>query len=303
MTSGQMPTWQRHTSAIVSGFFGDWLEARRNPLAVSMQVLENGCALNVDAPQPTTPCGTLCLSVHGLMELETVWHIPGTGGDTYGSRLSDSTDGGVSNLALRYNTGRPIYKNGEDLADLLERLVASWPVPITRLILIGHSMGGLLVRSACHVGRARGQAWIDAVSDCVYIGSPHDGSWLARGAHAVADLMNDMPRDYLRVIGEVVDLRSEGIRNLSRGEVVSEGEEEPPLLPGIKHFAVCGLLARARQNPVNALFGDALVHESSAQGEQRSGWHLAGMATFPGVDHLALARHPDVAKQLEEWLV
>jgi pimeloyl-ACP methyl ester carboxylesterase len=303
MPSAQMPPWQRHTSAIVSGFVGDWLESRQNPLAVAMQVLEDGRPLDVSAPQPTTPCATLCLSVHGLMELETVWKIPGTGGDTYGSSLSGRIPGGVSSLTLRYNTGRPIYRNGEELADRLEQLVAGWPVPVTRLILMGHSMGGLLVRSACHVGRARGQAWVDALTDCVYVGSPHDGSWLARGAHAVAELMSDMPRDYLRVIGEVVDLRSEGIRNLSRGEVVAEGEDSPPLLPGVKHFVVCGLLARVRHNPLNALFGDALVHESSAQGEQRSGWHLAGMATFPGVDHVSLARHPDVAKQLEEWLV
>ncbi|MDI9244247.1 hypothetical protein [Marinobacter sp. CHS3-4] len=302
MPSGQLPAWQRHTSAIVSGFFGDWLESRKNPLAVSMQVLDNGDLLDANAPQPTRPCATLCLSIHGLMELESVWHIPGSDGDTYGSRLSDRIHGGVSNLTLRYNTGRPIYRNGEDLADLLERLVASWPVPVTRLILMGHSMGGLLVRSACHVGQDRGQAWVNALTDCVYVGSPHDGSWLARGAHAVAELMSDMPRDYLRVIGEVVDLRSEGIRNLSRGEIVAESESSPPLLPGVKHFAVCGLLARARQNPLNALFGDALVHESSARGEQKSGWCLAGMATFPGVDHLTLAHHAGVAKQLEEWL-
>lgn len=303
MPSGQMPPWQRHTSAIVSGFFGDWLESRQSPLAVAMQMLEIGRPLDTRAPQPTMPCATLCLSVHGLMELETVWHIPGTGGDTYGSRLSGNIHGGASHLALRYNTGRPIYRNGEELADMLEQLIASWPVPVTRLILIGHSMGGLVIRSACHVGRTRDQSWLDTLTDCVYIGSPHDGSWLARGAHAVAELMNGMPRDYLRVLGEVVDLRSEGIRNLSRGEVVAEGAEEPPLLPGVKHFVACGLLALARSNPMNTWFGDALVHESSSQGEQRSGWELAGTATFPGVDHLALARHPNVAKQLEEWLV
>jgi len=27
------------------------------------------------------------------------------------------------------------------------------------------------------------------------------------------------------------------------------------------------------------------------------------VATFPGVDHLRLAHHPDVANQLQEWLV
>lgn len=142
---------------------------------------------------------------------------------------------------LRYNTGRPIYRNGEDLTELLETLVAHWPVPVERIILIGHSMGGLLIRSACHHGQRQCHRWTELLSDCVYIGSPHDGSWLARGAKATAELMNQAPRDYLRVVGEVIDLRSEGIRNLSRGEVVNDGDGEPPCCRahGILWSAAC----------------------------------------------------------------
>lgn len=302
MRSDTSPAWQKQASAILSGFLGDWLEARNNPLALPMEVFHGQGPVDPFAPQVEQPGSTLCLSIHGLMELESVWNLPGQNGVHYGSLLAKA-DRQVTPLALRYNSGRPIHRNGEDLATLLETLVSHWPVPVERMILIGHSMGGLLIRSACHYGHTRGLRWIEKLGDCVYIGSPHDGSWLAKGAKATADLMNQTSRDYLRVIGEVIDLRSAGIRNLSRGEVVSEEDGEPPLLPGARHYVVCGLLARSRQHPVNALFGDALVHESSARGSERKGWALSGIVSFPGIDHIRLAHHPDVASQLREWLL
>ena len=303
MPSGSMSRWQHHTSAIASGFFGDWLESRRNPLAVSLALLHSGTELDLAHPEIDNASGTLCISIHGLMELETVWQLPNTHGESYGSMLSSSVQGGVTDLVLRYNTGRPIYRNGQDLSEMLEKLVSSWPVPVTRLILLGHSMGGLVIRGACHAGSTAGHRWLGLLSDCLYIGAPHDGSWLAKGAHSMAGMLNERPRDYLKVIGEVIDLRSEGIRNLSRGEFLEQGGDEPPLLPGIRHYVICGLLARSRKHPANVWFGDALVHESSAQGQEKSGWQLAGMATFSGVDHLRLAHHPGVADQLQEWLV
>jgi len=293
---------QHHISAIASGFLGDWLEARGNGLAVPMRILIDGQPLDVANPAVNAPGSTLCLSIHGLMELESVWDFPGQAHEHYGSRLTEAA-GDTTALKLRFNSGRPIYRNGQDLADLLEQLVVNWPVPVKRLILLGHSMGGLLIRSACHYGAAQQHGWASMPLDCVYIGSPHDGSWLAIGAHKVADRLNQLPRDYLKVVGEVIDLRSEGIRNLSRGEVFEPGVDEQPLLPHGRHYVVSGLLAKAADHPVNVLFGDALVHESSARGAGREGWVLNGTANFPGVDHIRLAHHPLVCRQLQEWLV
>lgn len=302
MQTDTSPVWQRHASAILSGFLGDWLEARNNPLAMPMAFFHGHEPVDPRSPYVDAPGSTLCLSIHGLMELESVWTIPGGDGAHYGSLLAaDNSD--ITPLTLRYNTGRSIYRNGETLADMLDSLVGQWSVPVERIVLIGHSMGGLLIRSACHHGQRQGHQWVQRLSDCVYIGSPHDGSWLAKGAKATADLMNRAPRDYVRVLGEVIDLRSEGIRNLSRGEVVNRNDGEPPLLPGARHYVVSGLLAGSRKHPVNALFGDALVHESSAHGRERQGWALHGIASFPGIDHIRLAHHPDVAAQLKEWLL
>ncbi|PXX93285.1 hypothetical protein DIT71_00310 [Marinobacter vulgaris] len=302
MDTDTSPAWQRHASAIFSGFFGDWLEARNNPLAMPM-ALFHGCeSVDPGSPHVQAPGSTLCLSIHGLMELESVWALPGGNGAHYGSLLA-AENRDITPLTLRYNTGRPIHCNGQALANMLDTLVSQWSLPVERIILIGHSMGGLLIRSACHYGQLRGHRWVERVGDCVYLGAPHDGSWLAKGARAAAELINRAPRDYLRVLGEVIDLRSEGIRDLSRGEFVTGADGEPPLLPGARHYVVCGLLARARQHPVNLLFGDALVNESSARGRERKGWAVSGEASFPGVDHIRLAHHPDVAVQLKEWLL
>ncbi|QBM18836.1 hypothetical protein MARI_29790 [Marinobacter sp. JH2] len=292
---------QQHISAIASGFLGDWLEARGNGLAVPMTAFAGGQALDVSKPEVADPGSTVCLSIHGLMELESVWDFPDRGDEHYGTQLAHAI-GDATPVKLRFNSGRPIYRNGQDLADLIERLVVNWPVAVKRLILLGHSMGGLLIRSACHYGLTKGHRWVGASLDCVYIGSPHDGSWLAIGAHKAAAQLNKIPRDYVKVVGEVIDLRSEGIRNLSRGEVFEPGTDEQPLLSGARHFAVSGLLVKGERHPVNTWFGDALVHRSSAHGARRKGWELNASANFPGVDHVRLAHHPLVSKQLQEWL-
>lgn len=294
------PHWQDHASAIASGFFGDWLEARDNPLAVPMHFRHRGELLDAGQPAPELVKPNLIVLIHGLTELESIWHYPDRPGVDYATEMAADLD--ATPLSLRYNTGRPIYRNGETLAGALEELVEQWPVEVENLVLIGHSMGGLLIRSACFHGRHQGHQWTHRVSSCVYVGSPHDGSWLARGAHALAETMNRMPRDYLKVVGEFIDLRSEGIRNLSRGEVVAPDVEEPPLLPGAAHYVISGLLAKRETHPINALFGDALVHPSSARGQERSGWALAGVANFPGIHHIRLAHEPQVAAQLKEWL-
>ncbi|WP_198949349.1 esterase/lipase family protein [Halovibrio salipaludis] len=298
--STPMPRWQDHASAIASGFLGDWLQARESPLAMPMQVRHQGRALDTGAPEVPDASGTLVFLIHGLTELESVWsyrHEPDNG---YGPELARALGG--TSLALRYNTGLPVYRNGEMMAEELETLIENWPVPVANLILIGHSMGGLLIRAACHHGRQSGHQWCRSVGSCVYIGSPHDGSWLARGAHRVAEHLAAMPKDYLRVAGEFIDLRSEGIRNLSRGEVTRPDAQEPPLLPSVDHYVVSGLLTRNQAHPVNTLFGDALVQEPSARGDERSGWVLRDIANFPGIHHVRLAHEPKVARQLKEWL-
>ena len=292
------PHWQDYTSAIVSGFLGDWLEQRGNRLAVDMQFIHNRQPLTA---VPADASDTVFLLIHGLTELESIWDYPHQPGSHYGTELADACNG--TPLLMRYNTGRPIYRNGLDLSEQLETLLSQWPVPVKRLVLVGHSMGGLVIRSACHYGQLAQHRWIESVCSCVYLGSPHQGSWLARLAHHGSALMQQMPRDYLRVVGDVLELRSEGIRNLTHGEIIEQQQAIPPLLASAKHFAASGLLIKQRENPINWLFGDALVQEHSARCTNLPGWSLQDHACFPGIDHIRLTHHPDVAQQLRSWLL
>ncbi|WP_226596102.1 MULTISPECIES: hypothetical protein [Marinobacter] len=112
---------QQQLSAIASGFLGDWLEHRGNGLAVPMSVFAGDKELRVEKPEPEAPGRTLCLSIHGLMELESVWDFPSRPGYHYGSYLAEQL-GDVSALKLRFSTGRPIYRNGQELAALVDLL-------------------------------------------------------------------------------------------------------------------------------------------------------------------------------------
>src|SRR4029079_1463621 len=107
--------------------------------------------------------GDLVVVLHGLCETDASWGLRGLAhyGDarsTHGERLRDAL--GITPLYLRYNTGRHVCQSGDDLALLLARVVEEWPVQITRLTLVGHSMGGLVVRAACHRAQLERASWL-----------------------------------------------------------------------------------------------------------------------------------------------
>ena len=54
------------------------------------------------------------------------------------------------------------------------------------ILLVGHSMGGLVIRSACHYGSEDGAPWVRHVRHVFYLGSPHLGAPLARVAGLAA---------------------------------------------------------------------------------------------------------------------
>ena len=301
---------------VLNGVLGDALEAEGSALAAPMAVRVGG---QVVAPTPGTlahafPEATprLAVFVHGLMETEHAWHP--REGKSYGRRLAD--DLGYTPLDLRFNSGLHISDNGRDLAALLGEIVEAWPVAVEQIALVGHSLGGLVARSAAHQAALEDAAWVRHVRHVVSLGSPHLGAPLAHGVHYAAHALHSVPE--LRPLGRFLRRRSAGIRDLRSGSLVDadwRGRdpdalravacEEVPLLAGATHCFVSATVTRDPRHPLGRLLGDALVLQPSATGRGRTrrlefrdehGLHVGA------THHLALLRHPTVYARLRDWL-
>jgi pimeloyl-ACP methyl ester carboxylesterase len=211
--------------AAVNGLYGDELTERGNPLAGAM-VIRRGdkpVALTTASLAAAFPAATnrVAVFMHGWCLTERSWsRRPREGQDSrsYGERLHDEL--GFSPVLLRYNTGLHVSANGHTLADILDLLHDQWPVPITELVLVGHSMGGLVVRSACHYGVEHEHEWTNAVSRVVCLGSPHLGADLEKGVHIASWALARLPET--RAIATFLNARSDGVKDLRFGACLDE---------------------------------------------------------------------------------
>lgn len=306
---------------VLNGVVGDYLHRSDNGLATPMELIHGGrpLALDRESLRRAYPHsrGRLALWVHGLAVTEAVWAFPSEPAVTYGSLLE--RDQGLTPLYLRYNTGLHISDNGESLARLLEELVAAFPVPVEEVVLVGYSMGGLVVRSACHAAAEAGQAWLSRVRRAVYIGVPHLGSPLERVGSAVSWVLRKVPNAYTQLIADVADLRSSGVKDLGVARLLKrdwdgadlnvplQSRGHPvPLLPGISHHLLVGALAAKERHVVSMLFGDGVVPLTSAAGRAGGAAHdllvpPEHVRVVPGVHHIALAHDARVYAQLRSW--
>src|SRR5664279_1143834 len=167
----------RHEAVVaaLNGVVGDYLARTNNPLAISMSLRYQGHPLEIERnslqatiPQPT---GKLLLLAHGLCLNDLQWNRKG---HDHGAALA--FDLGYTPLYLHYNTGLHVSENGRLFADLIETILEQWPAPVQELAIIGHSMGGLVARSAYYYGTAAGHHWPQSLRRLVFLGTPHHGA-------------------------------------------------------------------------------------------------------------------------------
>lgn len=302
--------------AAISGFIGDRLERDDSGLHQPTSVRMHGERIGLDEsslrdafPKAT---GRLAVFIHGLTADEFCWSWGAA--DAYGSRLASDLD--CTAVHLRYNSGLHISENGRTVAALLEELVEAWPVEVEQIALVGHSMGGLVARSACHQADEHDQGWVERVRHVVSLGTPHLGAPLEQGAHRAAAALAKLPET--RMLSNFLRRRSAGIRDLRHGSLVDEDWrgrdpealravacQEVPLLPGATHCFVSATVTRNPQHPLGRLLGDILVLVPSATGKTKTrripfreehGHHVGG------THHIALLNHPEVYERLRGWL-
>jgi len=299
--------------AIAHGVVSDDLIALAPELDLELTVRRDGRAVT---PDPSglgeaypDARGRVAVFVHGLVDTEAVWAARAEDGPA----LPDvADDAGVTPVLVRYGTGRAVGRNGAALAETLERLVANWPVPVTELTLVGHSMGGLLARSACAVASERRHTWTAPLTDIVYLGTPHLGSWLEKAANVGSWALRRHSRS--APIGALLDERSRGIKDLRFGTITEDAWGETPIddlltglvpdgpwLDDVTHHLIVGRLGTGERHPLRPVLGDALVRSGSASGTGRRRRIGEGgeVVVLPvGASHTRLVRAPEVSTML-----
>jgi hypothetical protein len=306
--------------AIVSalnGVLGDYLAASGNPLALTMELRSGNVPLVLERQalaQALPAAGPrLLVLVHGLCMNDRQWL---RNGHDHGAALA--RDLGWTPVYLRYNSGLHVSINGHAFAQQLERLVTAWPKPLQRFAIIGHSMGGLVARSALHAAMQAGLIWPRRLDDLVFLGTPHHGAPLERAGHWADLVLGATP--YAAPFARLGRVRSAGITDLRHGHVLDEdwvgrdrfarsGDRRQPLpLPeGVRCFAAAASLGAQGGEMREKLLGDGLVPLDSALGRHAEPAHALAFSpdrqwVAYGMNHLDLLDRPEVYERLKEWL-
>ena len=322
---GPSPAALDHALGALNGVVGDHLERSRNGLRMRMEFRHRGRPL---APDTETlrraypgAAPKIAVFVHGLAGNDLVWRFyseehHGNRKTTYGSLLE--RDLGYTPVYLRYNSGLHISENGGLLAGIMEEIVSAWPVAVEEIVLVGHSMGGLVSRSACHQGKQRGNGWVDSVRHVFCVGTPHLGAPLEKLGNVMGWVLNAF--DATRPFARIVNGRSAGIKDLRFGYLVEEdwrgrnvdallenNRHDIPFLDSAMHYFIAATVTENPHHPLGLLIGDTLVRFPSASGRgagtakripfrDEHGHHLGAMT------HLRLLNHPAVYDQMRFWL-
>jgi pimeloyl-ACP methyl ester carboxylesterase len=281
----ELPDRALAVQAALNGILGDRLEASANPLVLPMSLHPL-----VDAAE-----GPPVLLLHGLCMNERQWRraTPPQGVDLPAALAAL----GYRPLGLRYNSGRAIWRNGAELAALLDTV----PGPLT---VVGHSMGGLVIRSA--LAQAEGRRWPKRLKRLVTLGTPHQGAPLERGGQQIEQLL--ALSAYSRPLARLAGRRSAGIRDLRHGSLLEADAGRASRLPlpaGVACYAIAATTSKSAARLGSQWLGDGLVPVASALGQHREAARrlaFTDTALVTGLGHLALQTDPRVLEHLRAWL-
>lgn len=291
--------------AALNGVVGDVLAERNSTLAIATELRREGKTI---PPLPERVSGRVLVLVHGSSASDLCWSRKG---HHHGEALEQAL--GFTWVAARYNSGKHVSTNGHELADSLQKLIDAWPVPVTELAIVAHSMGGLVTRAACLSAEARSLSWRAKLKSFVTLGTPHEGAPLERMGNLVNTLLG-ISR-YSAPLEQLAHLRSAGVTDLRFGLTKDEewkgvdrfAHEADPrthieLPAGVSCFAIA---ATTSKEFTPSSVGDGLVPIDSALGRHPKPeltLAFAGHRVFTGLSHLDLLNDAGVYAQVCEWL-
>ena len=294
----------------LNGVMGDHLVYDCNPLALPMLTYDrHGKVFNGELR------GRVVLFIHGLcMDIHS-WYPSKY--QSMGEQIYHQQDCTI--LYLNYNTGRRISLNGRSLSNLLKDLCIKNP-DISHIDLIGHSMGGLVSRSALFYGKQAGFNWTFLVDHLICLGSPHQGALLERLGYMLQDKVGKIP--FAGTIARLGDLRSAGIIDLRWGSIRDDDWEHlksgrrgdfddnrrpAPLPSNIKTYFIAGTIERKNMySKTREAVGDYLTSVKSALGEHENPEYQLNVpqerkVVLYGVDHMQLQYSQRVIDQILAW--
>lgn len=284
--------------SVLNGVLGDRLAERGNPLAIEAGLRLDGLPLKAALSGPARRRGALSRHVvvllHGLCMNDAQWRSASDPG--HGEALARAL--GATVVHARYNSGLAIERNGALLSDQLEDMLLAWPVPIERISLVGHSMGGLVARAAELAARRAGQRWRGSLRDIATLGSPHGGAPLERIGRSAERALAAVP--YAGHFARIGSLRSQGILDLGDGRVADRAEL--PLPSDLRALAVAAQSLRGEARGLGAWVGDGLVPADSALGLPCADPARLDARRIDSTGHIQLLRSRKVRHWLIEWL-
>lgn len=269
--------WQ----SILNGVLGDHLAASENPLAIPMQLrIEGGRRERI------------LLLVHGLCMSARQW---ARNGHDHGEALAREL--AATAVYAHYNSGRHVSENGRELADQIEALSAAWPARESELVIVAHSLGGLVARSACHFAAEANHRWLRRLTRIAFLGTPHHGAPLERGGHWVDQILGVSP--YSAPLARLGMLRSAGITDLRHGSVreedwrgrdrfASRGDSRvpTPLPEGVACYALAG--GADRLVPIASALGQSKEASRTLDFPEAHCWVGDGISHFDLLDSAAV---------------
>jgi pimeloyl-ACP methyl ester carboxylesterase len=316
LDQGRCSTEREMVVSALNGVLGDHLEASENALAIRMALRFAGQDLTLTREALTEsiaePKDKVLVLVHGLCATDQHWLRRG---HDHGQALAQ--DHGFSPVYLRYNSGLHISENGRRFAEQLEALIKAWPVAIEDLVLLGHSLGGLVSRSAFYYGGMAGHDWPNLLNKAVFLGSPHHGAPLERLGNGFERFLGISP--YTFALARLGKIRSAGITDLRYGNLRDEDWESLdrfafskdlrlplPLPEDVECYVAAASLAK-ETNPLSHRLGDGMVPLKSALGlhedpQQSLDIPKSRQKVIHGSNHLDLLNHYGLYKTLKSWL-
>lgn len=308
-----------HGVGILNGLYGDRLGRRHTPLDLGMALHHaddfdpwSPATLTRQAPLLTN---RICVFVHGVCCTEQAWRLfagPERGDPPMSARLC--ADLGLTPFYARYNSGRHISANGRRLAAVLGDLVAAYPRPVEEIVLVGHSMGGLVVRSAVYYAQVQGEPWLHPLRRIICLGAPHRGAPLEQVAHGLSSLLGAIPVAGALAVAAVLNSRSAVLKDLRFGSTRDEewqgqtpdarlqNRRLVPPAEQVSRLFVASTIARDPAHWTGRLLGDLLVRPASAAGADHPAGPQDRAHTLGNLHHLALLNHPAVYALLHSHL-